>query len=340
MSQRKLFFVSLLVLLCVAVILAVRAPRAVANITLESFTATTLNGQPEVYIAWETGTEIGTAGFYVQRSLTNTDSSFVTVSPFQIAQGDSLTGASYDWTDITTTLNTKYYYRLLEVLNAGNPISYDPVMVIAGVATTPTPTTTATPTATQIGSTAPTNTFTPQPTATTSTPTRTSTPRPTATPTVTSASVTVKQVTATRSVVSDNGATITPQPAVNNVAAAPTSSSNPDAGRVNAQAASTIAAPSTSVPPDNSSPAVSQPANLVPTIDSPVPSNQIAVVSPVPQLAPTQASLNGEQPVVVVTETAPTAQPAESRTGSILLIIGAAIVLLGGAFFLFRQVSK
>jgi hypothetical protein len=113
---------------------------------LISFTATSLNGQPEVFVRWETATEIGTAGFYVQRSLTNQADSYTNVSPFYPAEGDIVTGAVYDWVDETTMLNTGYYYRLLELPTdaAGVQLLYAPVWVMAGGASTPTPSPTLT----------------------------------------------------------------------------------------------------------------------------------------------------------------------------------------------------
>jgi len=142
MLRHKLFWISLALLLGAASLLAVRPPRATANITLLSFTAIALNGQPEIFVKWETATEIGVAGFYVQRSLTNQPASFANISPFMPAEGGSLTGAVYNWLDDMTTLNTAYYYRLQEIPTDATrpPIVYEPVMVIAGVAATPTPT--------------------------------------------------------------------------------------------------------------------------------------------------------------------------------------------------------
>jgi len=152
MSRRKLLLISLVLLLGAMSLLGGKPPRATANVTLISFTAASLNGQPEIFVKWETATEIGVAGFYVQRSLTNVAGSYTNVSPLQTAEGDNVTGAVYDWVDETTTLNTGYYYRLLEIpTDAGkSPVAYDPVWVMAGVASTPippTPTSTPTPTA-------------------------------------------------------------------------------------------------------------------------------------------------------------------------------------------------
>jgi hypothetical protein len=98
-----------------------------------------LVGQPEIYINWETATELDTAGFYIQRSLTNQADAYARVSPFQPAQDGGVTGAVYDWIDEMTTLNTTYWYRLEEVTTAQVTVLYDSVSVIAGVAATPTP---------------------------------------------------------------------------------------------------------------------------------------------------------------------------------------------------------
>jgi len=144
MLQRKSAWVGLGLLLTLSAftMLGEWISSAHANVTLVSFTATSLNGQPEVFVKWETATEIAIAGFYVQRSLTGQANSYTNVSPFQPAQGDSVTGALYDWLDDTTTLNTPYYYRLEEIPSDAShvPIVYAPVWVVAGLASTPTPT--------------------------------------------------------------------------------------------------------------------------------------------------------------------------------------------------------
>jgi len=141
MLRRLRWWISLLFLLGVVSALAGLPPRVTANVTLIRFTATSLNGQPEVFIQWETATEIDVAGFYVQRSLTNVADSYTNVSPFHPAQGDNVTGAVYDWIDDTTILNTGYYYRLLEIPTdaAAVEILYSPAWVMAGVVATPMP---------------------------------------------------------------------------------------------------------------------------------------------------------------------------------------------------------
>jgi len=333
MLPRKLLGISLVLLLGALSVLAARPPRAAANVTLISFTATSLNGQPEIFVKWETGTEIGTAGFYVQRSLTNTASSFTNVSPFTSAQGDSVTGAVYDWLDDTTTLNTTYYYRLLEVLSDANtaPKSYDSVAVIAGVAATQVP---ATATATQSAGTSPTVTPTTLPGTT---PTVTPTTRPSITPTRTPVVATSAPVNASPRAVS--GATVTPFAATVNVVAPPTSSSGATQGT--SAPAARPASPFNATPLPGSLPSVPESSNPTPAPNAPAPSGEVAAAPASPILAPTLAAPAVEQPVVVVTEAAaPETKLVESRNGLPLLIIGAAVFLLIGAFLLLRQASK
>jgi cardiolipin synthase A/B len=100
-------------------------------VILVSFTATTLPGQPQVYIQWETATEIGTAGFYVARSPSATGP-WTRVSNFIPATGDPLTGAQYNWIDASTLLHHHYYYRL-EVINTDLSVDYyDSLFVSTG----------------------------------------------------------------------------------------------------------------------------------------------------------------------------------------------------------------
>ncbi len=100
-------------------------------VTLVSFTATALPGQPEVYVQWETAIELDTAGFYVARS-PNAAGPWTRVSNFIPAEGDAVTGALYNWIDETTILNHRYYYRL-EVINTDATVDYyGPIFVSTG----------------------------------------------------------------------------------------------------------------------------------------------------------------------------------------------------------------
>ncbi len=312
-----------------------RPPRAYANVKLVRFTATSLTGLPEVYINWETATEIDTAGFYVQRSQTSLDGPYARVSPRQAPEGDSVTGAVYDWIDETTTLNTTYYYRLEETLTnaAAQPNTYPPVSVIAGVA----------PTQVSAASSTPTQTPTPTPTPTltqTPTPTRTPTTRPSTVPTNTPVPTNPPVVTATPHLAT--GATITPRPTTANVVVVPTSIS---------VATQVVAAPTVQLPsplpatalPNNGHPAPTLPDHVATQMPNPAaPPNEVAAApAAAPVLAPTQIAPEAVEPVVVVTEAAtPAAKPAESRGGGLLLIIGAAIFLLVGAYLMLRQASQ
>jgi hypothetical protein len=332
MLRRKLFWISLVFLLGAVSVLGGRPPRAAANVTLISFTATSLNGQPEIFVKWETATEIGTAGFYVQRSLTNVADSFTNISPFQTAEGDSVTGALYQWLDETTALDTAYWYRLIEMSTdaAKSPIPYDPVWVMAGVAATQTPTVSATPTATSTAT--PTSTPT-----TTRTPTLTLTPRPGTTSTNTPVPTNPPAASPTPRLVT--GATVTPRPATGDVNVPPTASqgTTQDTGLPSVQPPS----PFDATPLPDNLPSVSDPTASPPVVNLPAPSaGEVAAAPATLQQAPTLAAPGVEQPVVVVTEVAPTNKPADSRNGGLLLIIGAAVFLLGGAFLLLRQASK
>ena len=97
---------------------------AYASVTLTSFAA-----EPDgntVYVSWETAAEIDTAGFYVDRSLRATDS-YTHVSGFVPSEGNSLTGAFYDFTDQNVQAGVIYYYKL-EVVNTDNSVNfYGPV---------------------------------------------------------------------------------------------------------------------------------------------------------------------------------------------------------------------
>ncbi len=329
----------LLLLLCGFILVAGLAlwpgnwlSHAYANVTLVSFTAASLPGQPEIFIKWETATEFDTVGFFIARSDSATGT-FTRVSDFIPHEGDTVVGAQYDFIDETTVLNQTYYYRL-EVLNTNQTVdTHGPIAAVAGVVPSPTPTVTQTPTATATPTATPTSTPT-----TTRTPTLTLTPRPGTTSTNTPVPTNPPAASPTPRLVA--GATVTPRPATGNVSVPPTASSGatqePGAPSVQTQSPLDATAIPGSLP---SAPELTAPT---PVVNLPAPSaGEVAAAPATPQLAPTLAAPGGEQPVVVVTEAAvPTSKPAESRNGGLLLIIGAAVFLLVGAFLLLRQASK
>jgi hypothetical protein len=165
--------------------LALTALAVRAVVTLKSFVG--VPGDGYIAVEWETGSEYDTAGFFIQRSL-QSSGVYSTISPFIRAEGDSITGAQYSFTDTTVTNGVTYFYMLEELTNSQGANLYGPITVTAGLPTpTPTPTATPgilatprtprpteTPTPTSIsalvGTPAPTNT---------STPDRTRTPNPT-----------------------------------------------------------------------------------------------------------------------------------------------------------------
>jgi hypothetical protein len=114
-----------------------------------------------VMLEWATGTEFDTAGFWVERSLTQSGgfARLVDTIGFIQAMGDGIVGAEYDALDDTAVPGVTYWYRLIEVELGGGENIEGPIAVAAGLFT-PTPTPSNTPTAT------PTPTRTPTATAT------------------------------------------------------------------------------------------------------------------------------------------------------------------------------
>lgn len=82
-------------------------------ITLLSFNATALNNG-NVFLAWETATEIDNAGFNLYRARTK-DGTYKKINDTLIpAQGNATTGASYSFVDTPPSKGT-YYYKLEDV---------------------------------------------------------------------------------------------------------------------------------------------------------------------------------------------------------------------------------
>lgn len=142
-----------------------------AAIRLVNFTATP--GSGKIDLRWETASEVGVAGFYLQRSL-QANSGYSRISSFIPATGEGLIGAEYTYSDTGLSNGTTYYFRL-EVINSDQssefhgPVSATVGGSVAATATsTPSATATSKPSATLAPSatTAPTQTVA-NPTATT-----------------------------------------------------------------------------------------------------------------------------------------------------------------------------
>lgn len=168
-----------------------------AAVTLIYFNATPGDGQ--VLLEWATATELNNVGFFVVRS-DQSNGTYNRVSDFIPGEGDSLVGATYDFTDTGLTNGQTYWYKL-ESVDINNTSQFDgPKSAVPGVpaqatatatqtatattevpdTSTPTPTATqtagsvGTATATETQAAGATSTFTPTPSLT-STPTRTPT---------------------------------------------------------------------------------------------------------------------------------------------------------------------
>jgi hypothetical protein len=302
-------------------VLAGWPPAARANVTLVSFTAMSVPPAPEIYVQWETATQLDTVGFFVTRSDSKTGE-YTRVSDYIEREGDDLTGWKYDpWIDEDVVLGRTYWYKLEELTTNQSSLFYGPISAVAG----------ALPTATA--------TLTPTPTRT---PTRTPTATPTATPTgapsepaTNPTASTGNPVVATPRAVS--AATVTPRPDTTGGSAAPATiapvANAPAEVQTQSQPQAQPPAEMTSVPsaPDA---AVSGGA---PAAAEAAPSAAVSQ-APDPTLAPPDAVPAVSAPAVVVTEAAPATSTAPTSSNTpVLLLVGAAFVFLGIAFFILRQ---
>ncbi|MCU0493821.1 MAG: hypothetical protein MUD01_19695 [Chloroflexaceae bacterium] len=95
-------------------------------ITLVNFAATA--GSGGVSVTWETGAEVGTAGFRLLRSATGSRAEAVEVTTQLIAaQGRGQGGAVYRFRDTTARAGVVYSYWLVEVETSGATSEYGPV---------------------------------------------------------------------------------------------------------------------------------------------------------------------------------------------------------------------
>jgi hypothetical protein len=144
---------------------------ASAAVQLTYFIATPADGR--IDLQWETESEVGSAGFYIERSQ-RSDSGFAQISNFIPVNGEGLTGSVYNFSDTGLTNGDTYYYKLEAVDSDQTKTPYGPVSATVGASNVAT--STATPTATL------TRTASASPTATTpATPTRTFTQAATST---------------------------------------------------------------------------------------------------------------------------------------------------------------
>lgn len=139
--QRLFRLLILLVTLSVLCLGGVSPARAAVGLT--SLTATGASDQ--VFVIWETATEIGISGFYIWRN-TSESGDYVRVSDLVEPQGDQFGGGNYTWVDEDVVNGVTYWYKL-EVVESVSQF-FGPVSATAGVQQ-PTATMTVTPTSTQ-----------------------------------------------------------------------------------------------------------------------------------------------------------------------------------------------
>ena len=99
-------------------------------ITLTSFTATPKDAQ--VVVAWQTGSEVDTAGFNIWRSPSATGT-YTKVNAAAIpAQGSAMGGASYTWADTSVSAGHTWYYKLEDIDTYGVSTMNGPVSATVG----------------------------------------------------------------------------------------------------------------------------------------------------------------------------------------------------------------
>ncbi len=180
-SRKRRLGIILLVVLLAGVLQPLTT--AQAAVTLISFSASADPTNNKIVVAWQTGSELSSSGFYVLRSQSATGT-YTRINATQIPSTGDVVGAEYSYDDLNVADCVVYFYRLEAIDNTGHSVIYerDPgsnqivneMMDKTGnCASAPTPTST---------NTQPPN-FTPSPTATsTRTPTPTVTQTPTNTP--------------------------------------------------------------------------------------------------------------------------------------------------------------
>ncbi|MCP4426757.1 MAG: hypothetical protein GY803_19875 [Chloroflexi bacterium] len=305
------------------------------NVSLLYFTATPQeNG---IRLDWETATELGTAGFKIERSPgTSDDYEELDNIGFVPARGGVATGAVYSAVDDSAVYGQTYTYKLVEVETSSNTIDLEtvtiafiivptatPIVVDPGDGSGDAPTQTPPPTSSPTPSATPTNTAVPA--NATATP---SNQQATATPT--------SPPTATNSSAANASPTLRPTTAPD----APSGDESTDTGVVLAQEQEPTAYPGpttvTPFPTDESYPA-GQPPTAVPMDVDPI----LSDTDPIP---PTVAIIGGQAEEYPQPEAAePTTAPEEIIRGRIFLWAGFLIALfifgagVIGAIILYRR---
>jgi hypothetical protein len=336
LSLQFRFYWAVLGLSVLALLVVAATPHADAAVTLRYFTATTFDDEAYVDVQWSTATEVNTASFNVQRSLSGTGP-WTTVHNEE-AYGSSFVGDDYEWPDEDVITGTIYYYQLIEVETNQNTHQVgDIVSVLVGVAETPVPaspsTSTRTPTSTPTPTFTPTATPTPLPTADgSSIRLPTDTPVPTATTSPAQSPVRV---------VEQDEETITPvsTAAANSSRSAmslPVSTSNV-VQRPGAMPSPTALPDAAGVPKVTPSPQQPTPDNRAMGAGPPTP--EAGVSNPIPAASANSASIVPMDPLVIATSepTSSTSTPDPSTDVVVGLLSLAAVLFVGGGLILVRH---
>ena len=124
------------------------SPQLEDAITLISFYVEYYADEDQVFVIWETATELDTSGFRVWRAV-GSDGTYEVVSPFIQAEG-GLVSMYYEWEDVGLDKGYMYYYKLEEIdinnvsVNFFGPIQFDYFSPTATATVPPTVTATAT----------------------------------------------------------------------------------------------------------------------------------------------------------------------------------------------------
>lgn len=280
-----------------------------AAVTLKYFRIASIDSS-SVHLEWETATELDHVMFVLSRA-DSENGDYQTLETFP-AEGDAVSGATYDYTDTAVIPGMTYWYKLEDLdVNDNLSLAHAPLSAripAEGEPTyTPTATATETPTATPTQEGTPTATFTPTATATPA-PSATPTHTPTSAPTATS----TPEATPTR----------TPHPAYT-----PTWTPIP-----------------THVPPTNVTPTSAAPTAMVAaTVTSAAPVAPETSPTPPAPVATAPAATNTPRPIAFATPQGDNAPPSNQNNAStLLLIVGVAALIAAGvlgfiAFRLMRQ---
>jgi hypothetical protein len=144
-------------LLCRALALALSASLVAATVlavvTITGFVVEP--GESEIYVNWETASEIDNLGFYVWRSQAETTgyAKLPLDSPpeqFIPSQDDFGVGALYEFVDVQVTPGIRYYYKVEDVPSSGGSTIVGPLSAMIPLPTTATLTPSPTPSPTPL----------------------------------------------------------------------------------------------------------------------------------------------------------------------------------------------